>query len=132
MINAFDVKASERKSDAIFSSLNRLHDAKLSGALTSDEFSKILVSVGDLFANKIKQGKVTEDEIESVEAHLTGFIGENSDKYFSFPHTDLKGASKTVLESIDFARQAVEKRNEYAQPVMDADSYETTFRKLGH
>jgi hypothetical protein len=132
MINTFDVRASERKSDIVFSSLNRLHDAKQSGALTRDEFSKLLVSVGDLFANKIKQGKVTEDEIESVEAHLTGFIGENSDKYFSFPHIDLDRASKTVLESIDFARQSLEKRNEYAQPVMEADSYERTFRKLGH
>ena len=132
MINTFDVKASERKSDTIFSSLNRLHDAKLSGALTRDEFSKILVSVGDLFANKIRQGKVTEDEIESVEAYLTGFTGENSDKYFSFPHEDLDRASKTVLESIDFAKQAVDKRNEYAQPVMEADSYERTFKRLGH
>ena len=132
MINTFDVKASERKSNTILSSLNRLHDAKLSGALTRDEFSKILVSVGDLFANKIRQGKVTEDEIESVEAHLTEFTGDNSDKYFSFPHEDLDRASKTVLESIDFAKQAVDKRNEYAQPVMDADSYERAFRKLGH
>jgi hypothetical protein len=132
MINTFDVRASERKSDVILNSLNRLHDAKQSGALVRDEFSKILVSVGDLFANKIKQGKVREDEIESVEAHLTGFVAENNDKYFSFPHTELDRASKTVLESIDFARQAVEKRNEYAQPVMDAESYERTFRKLGH
>lgn len=132
MINTFDVKVSERKSDGILKSLNRLLDAKPGGALTRDEFSKILVSVGDLFANKIKQGRVTEDEIESVEAHLTGFIGENSDKYFSFPHQDLDRASKTVLESIDFAKQAVDKRNEYAQPVMEADGYERTFRKLGH
>jgi len=132
MINTFDVRASERKSNVILDSLNRLHDAKQSGALVRDEFSKILVYVGDLFANKIKQGKVTEDEIESVEAHLTGFTGENSDKYFSFPHEDLDRASKTVLESIDFARQAVEKRNEYAHPVMEADSYERTFKKLGH
>lgn len=132
MINTFDVRASERKSNVILNSLNRLHDAKQSGALTSDEFSKILVSVGDLFANKIKQGKVAEEEIQSVESYLTGFVGENSDKYFSFPHTDLKSASKTALESIDFARQEIEKRNEYAQPVMEADSYERTFRRLGH
>ena len=69
MINTFDVKASERKSDAIFSSLNRLHNAKQSGALMRDEFSKILVSVGDLFANKIKQGKVAEEEILSEDLH---------------------------------------------------------------
>jgi hypothetical protein len=131
MINTFDVKASERRSDVVFSSLNRLYDAKLSGALVRDELSKILVSVGDLFANKIKQGKVNEDDIESVEVYLTGFTGENSDKYFSFPHTDLDRASKTVLESIDFAKQAVDKRNEYAHPVMEADSYERTFRRLG-
>ena len=132
MKNTFDVKVSERKSNIILNSLNRLNTVKQNGALTRDEFSKILVSVGDLFANKIRQGKVSEEEIESLEAHLTGFIGENSDKYFSFPHEDLERASKTVLESIDFARQAVEKRNEYAQPVMEADSYERTFKKLGH
>ena len=132
MINTFAAKGQNRVSDGIFDSFNRFHEAKLSGALSKDEFSKLLISVGDLFANKIKQGKVSEDEIESLEAHLSGFVGENCDKYFAFPHEDLKMAAKSVLEGNDFALQSVEQRYEAAQPVMEAESYERTFKRLGH
>lgn len=132
MINTFAVKGQDRVSDSIFESFNRFHDAKLSGALRRDELSRLLVSVGDLFANKIKQGKVSKEEIESLESHLSGFTGENSDKYFAFPHEDLKMAAKSVLEGNDFALQSVEQRYEAAQPVMESDGYERTFRKLGH
>lgn len=132
MINSFAVKGQNRVSDSIFDSFNRFHEAKSSGALRRDELSKILILVGDLFANKIKQGKVSKEEIESLESHLSGFNGENSDKYFAFPHEDLKVAAKSVLEGNDFALQSVEQRMQAAQPVMEADSYERTFRKLGH
>ena len=132
MINTFAMNGQSRTSDGILDSFNRFHDAKFSGALRRDELSKLLVSVGDLFANKIKQGKVTEEEIESLESYLSGFTSENSDKYFSYPHEDLKLAAKSVLEGNDFARQSIEQRIEAAHPVMEADSYERTFRKLGH
>ena len=71
-------------SSDIFNSLNRLNDAKQSGSLQDTELSSLIISIGDVFANKIKQGKVTEEEIESANLHLSGFTGKNKDKYFSY------------------------------------------------
>lgn len=131
MINTYDVKASMRKSEIIFDSLNRLNTSKQTGGLKDTELSNLIVCIGDVFANKIKQGKVTVEEIESAESYLTGFIGENKDKYFSYPHRDLDRAAKSFFEGNDFAKEELEQRNQYAQPVMDAESYERTFKKLG-
>ena len=111
MINTFDVKANSRKSDVVFDSLNRLHDAKLSGALKSDELSKIIIYIGDLFANKIKQAKLTEDQIESAETYLTGFVGTNKDKYFSLQHDYLDRAAKIFLEGNAIAIETIQERS---------------------
>ena len=131
MIESYDVSAKGRPSDVILDSINGLNSRKNTGALNKNELSNIIIHIGDLFANKIKQGKVSEDEIEAFESHITQFTGENKDKYFSHSHSDLDRGAKSALESIDFAREELEKRNSYAQPVMDAESYERTFRKLG-
>ena len=131
MINTFDVKASMRKSDEIFDGLNRLYDAKLSGGLQESELSSIIVSIGDVFAKTVENGKQASDNIESFESHLTQFLGENRDKYFNFSHKDLSRATKTCLEGIDIAQAKLQQRNEYAQPVMSAESYESNFKRLG-
>ena len=131
MIEAYDVRNSGRKSDCILNSLNGLHDRKLAGALARDEFANNIIDVSDLVANAIKIGKVGKEDIESVELHLTHLISDNADKYYSHPHTDLQRAGKTSLESIDFAKAKLNERYSYSQPVMDADSYTKTFRKLG-
>lgn len=131
MTVTYDVKTSDRKSDVILNSLNRFYDAKLSGGLKDDEFSKVIVLIGDLFANQIKQGKQTEDSIESFESHLDGLDGSNAKNYFSRIHKKLDTAVKSVLEGNDFAKQELEQRRAYAQPVMSAESYTKTFRKLG-
>ena len=120
-----------RKSDEIFNSLNRLNIAKQTGGLDDTELSNLIVSIGDVFANKVKQGKVSEDEIESACIHLSGFEGKNGDKYFAFPHKDLDRASKSFIEGVYMAKDEADKRAEYSQPVMEAESYERTFRKLG-
>ena len=131
MTVTYDVKIGERKSDVVFDSLNRFHDAKLSGGLKDDEFSRMIVLIGDLFANQIKQSKQTEDNIDSFESHLYGFDGPNAQNYFSHIHKKLDTAVKSVLEGNDFAKQDLEERKQYAQPVMSADSYTKTFKKLG-
>ena len=131
MTVTYDVKPSERKSDIIFNSINRFYDAKLSGGLNDVELSKVIVLIGDLFANQIKQEKQTEDSIESFESYLDGLDGPNADSYFAHIHKNLDSAVKSVLEGNDFAKQELEQRREYAQPVMSAESYTKTFRKLG-
>ena len=131
MTVTYDVKSVERKSDVIFNSLNRFYDAKLSGGLRDDEFSQIVENIGDLFANEIKQGKQTENNIESFESYLGVLGGPNAEYYFSHTHKNLDNAIKSVLEGNDFAKQELEQRKEYAQPVMTAERYTKTFRKLG-
>ena len=88
-----------------------MHDAKLSGALRADEFSKTIIYISDLFANKIKQGKLNDEEIESAETYLTGFVGENKDKYFSLQHDDLDRAAKIFLEGNAIALETIQERN---------------------
>lgn len=131
MINTYDVKDSMRKSDVIFYSLNGLHGRKISGTLGKNEFSDTLITIGDIFANLIKKGKISDEVIESYESHVTQLLGENRDKYFTHQHDGLERAGKANLEGIYFAKEEQEKRNAYAQPVMDAESYERTFKKLG-
>lgn len=126
----FEEKIVDRPSDVILESINRLYDAKLSGAIREEELSKIIVLEGDLFANKIKQGKVSNNEIEQTEAFLTGFIGENKDKYFSLKHKDLDRASKMFLEGDFFALEDQRKRSISASPIFEETDYKQGFRKI--
>lgn len=120
----------DRPSDIILNSINRLYDAKLSGALNSDELSKIIVLEGDLFANRIKQGKVSIDEIESAEAFITGFARKGKDNYFSFKHSDLDRAAKIFLEGDYVALEELNKRTSLSSPVFDSESYSKGFKKI--
>ncbi len=131
MIETYDVKGSMRKSDEIFGLLNGLHERSLSGAQKKNELSLLLINIGDVFANLVRQGKVNEDTIESYESNITQFLGENKDKFFNHTWDDLDVAAKSTLESIYFAKEEVNQRNIAAQPVMDAESYTKSFRKLG-
>ena len=133
MIDTYDVKAGMSNTDLVFESLNRIHDAKLSGALKETELSNNLILTGDIFANKIKQGKVSDDVIDSYKEYISQFLRPNKDKFFAFPHKDLDVATKTNYESIEFAEEEKEKRNLYSQPSMsqeERDSYTKGFRKL--
>ena len=134
MIDTYDVKDSKTRTDKISDLYNRFYDAHLSGGLVGEELSEIFINFGDLFANKIKQGKATQDEIDSTFNYLSGFIGENKDNYFPFPHKGLDRASKTVCESVEFAKDEMSKRTVYTQPSMtqeERNSYTLGFRKLG-
>ena len=116
----------ERPSDLILNSLNRLYDAKLSGALKNDELSKIMILEGDMFASKIKQGKINVDEVESFESFISGFTKDTKDNYFSYQHTDLDRAAKMILEGNDMA---LEQGLRYSQTV-ESPNYTKGFRKL--
>lgn len=131
MIEAYDVRDEGRMADVILNSLNGMYDRKNAGALGKDEFASNIINSCDLIANYIEQGKMSNENIESAENHLTHLLGEDRDKYYAHPHKDLARAGKTGLESIYFAKEKLEQRNIAAQPVMDAESYEKTFRKLG-
>jgi len=134
MIDTYDVKASMRESDKIWESYNKLSIGKQTGGIGKSELSDLLINIGDVFANQIRQGKVNEDTIESYKTYLTQFLGSNKDKFFSFPHDGLDRAAKTNFEGIEFAKEALEERNLYSKPSMsqeERDSYTKGFRKLG-
>lgn len=111
----------DRPSDVILSSLNRFYDAKLSGAVTKEELATIISDIGDLFANKIKQGNVHPDEIESIETYIEG-LNKN---YFNLGHEGIDRASKTFLEGDYVALQELESRQIQSAPV---NSYTKGFR----
>ena len=95
-----------RPSDLLCEYTKLLHQQKLSGVVQNDLFSKILILEGDFLANKVKQGKLSEDEIESVRA-----LFPSNDSYFSIKHENIEKANKTMNESIDMACAYMEERN---------------------
>ena len=78
-----------RPSDDILNRLNRIYDAKLSGALVPEEFPKLIIRIGDLFANQ----KHTEEEIESFEALIP------NENVFLHEHEGLAVANNTVKQN---------------------------------
>lgn len=63
----------------------------------SDTLSKCVVLCGELFANQIKKGKVSQDDVESFEALLP------SEKMFGYNHKDLDFAVGIVKEGNSMA-----------------------------
>jgi len=120
----FESRLKDRTSDTFLNSLNRMHDAKISGAMSPDELSKILVLGGNLLANKIVQGKISQDEIESAETIITGFLGKNRDNYFSNKHVDLDKAARIILEGNFVALEKLERKNKFTQSMFEEEDYE--------
>lgn len=129
-ITSFESRLNDRTSDVILNSLNRMYDAKLSGVMSPDELSKIVVLEGNLFANNISRGKVTQDEIESTESFITGFLEENKDNYFNNKHVDLDKSARMFLEGDFVALEELERRSKFTQSVFDEESYKSNFKRL--
>ena len=105
------MKSSDRVSDVIFNSINRFYDAKISGALKSDELAKIIILEGQIFANQIRNGKVTEEQIEDFETQIP------NGKYdcFDLKHENLQVAYQDVIQGNTAILYEREQR--YSQPV---------------
>ncbi len=97
-------KSFNRPSDEFLNSYNRLYQAKLTRVLDSNEFSNLIILCGDLYANKIRQGKVSEEQTDDFIAQLP------SPDYFTYPHSNISRAKNTVVEGVDMALAAVSKR----------------------
>ena len=106
-----------RPSNDVLESLNRFYEAKLTGAVNPREFPEILIRVGDLCANKAKQGKMSTDDIESVQSLISSFTGKNADNYFSIKHEGLPEAAATFIEGMDMALMERERVKGMAEPV---------------
>lgn len=126
------VKEQSNLADQILEFFNRFQVAKQSGSLKKDELPDLITSFGKLFANKIRQGNILNEDIESVESYLSVFVGENSDKYFSFPHEGLENAAKIALQEISVAKQTVQQRRLFESSSIEQEDSLNMVRKLGH
>ena len=89
----FEEHMSDRSSNVIFDSLNRLYDAKKSGVLGEDELSKIIILEGKLFSNQVSKGIKNEEDIESFETLLP------NNNYFNANHKNLDVARDTIKQA---------------------------------
>ena len=118
----------DRPSDMFFDLINYNLEVKETGADKGTEFPKAFAILGDLAANRIKQGKMSQDDIENMESYVECFLGENKDNYLSRSYPDLERAAKSFLEGTYIASQELEKRNMQARPVQQ-DSFSMSLRK---
>jgi len=131
MIHAYDVKDNMTATDTILHMTNWINEAKTKGIELKDALSITLRKLGELGANNIKKGRMSEDSIEQAETYMSQFTGENRDKYLSHPHEDLDVAGSDFSRNFQQAKNYQRERQIAAQPVMDAESYTKEFKKLG-
>jgi len=120
----------DRPSDAILKASVRLLEAKRTGAITNNEFADLIVKIGDLYANKIRQGKAILEEVEEVEDYIECLISKNGNNYFSYAHKGLDVAAKKFLEGDFVALQEIEKRKIQSKPLLDEQDYVKGFKKI--
>ena len=105
-------KSSESLTNTILETINRIYDAKKSGALKDDEFAKAIMMESKLFANQVKTGKKNDEDVDSFESLIP-----NSSKYFANNHEYLEEACNYAKELNTDALMEREKWNKQAQPV---------------
>ena len=116
----------DRPTDIFFDLINYNLEAKENNVSKGDEFPKALLILGDLAANRIKQGKMTQDDIDNIEAYMTCFTGPYKDHYLSRSYPELERTAKTVLEGIYVASEVLDRRNIQASPVQSGNSLRKT------
>ena len=89
------MKTTDRPTDVILNSLNRFTKAKETGALRDDELAKIEILIGRLYANLVRMGKKTEDDVEDFERQVP------NGKYdaFNYPHKGLDVAHDYIVQA---------------------------------
>ena len=95
----------ERTSDLLLKLTNLLYESKNTGTLPKNLLAKIISKIGDLAANKVKMGKMTEEEAFNMLSFISQFKNGKVEDYFSFEHSneDMKTAVSTFNESINMA-----------------------------
>lgn len=111
-------------SNSILNGCNRIHDAKLSGALQDDELSKELIAEGRLFSNQIEKGLKSEKEVEDFEKE----IPDGKHNYFVYPHKELDVAKNTIIQTNNVALLNAENLNKRTQM---PEGYVKGLKKVG-
>lgn len=108
-----------RPSDLILESLNGFSERKKKNVYNKEELHDMIVLFSNLFANKIKQGKVSVEDIESVENYVSTFLGIHKNDYFINEHEKLAEAAKTVLEADAMALEYLRQKEVTASSIND-------------
>lgn len=105
------MKSPSTLTDEFFALNNRLYDAKLSGSLKEDEYSKLLILENKFFANLVRNGKKTEEDVERYENDMP------SGKYSigNYPHKDISLARDTIKQTNTAALFDLETKNSYSK-----------------
>lgn len=107
------IRSSSNLTDEFFDKLNRLHEAKISGALKEDELSKLLICEGKLFSNLVRKGYKTEKDVESYENNIPS--GEY--QIGNYNHKDISVAKSTIKQTNTVALFDAETLNKRTQMV---------------
>ena len=97
----------ERPSDTLLNGLNRILDAKRTGALNKDELSKEIILAGDIYSNGLKYNRV-EGDPESFKSFIP------NGNIFNYKHAGLDIAAKTVDQAIGAAEMGKDAKEETA------------------
>ena len=89
------IKGSGTLTDEFFTLMNRVHDAKLTGSLKEEELSKLLILENKFFANLVRRGQRTEQDVETYEND----IPNGSYPIGNFEHKDIKFARDTIKQT---------------------------------
>lgn len=113
----------ERTSDLLLKETNFLYESKNTGTLPKNLLAKIISKIGDLAANKVKMGKMTEEEAFNMLSFISQFKNGKVEDYFSFEHSneDMKTAVSTFYESINMALSSIYISSLDTMPVQNAN-----------
>lgn len=113
----------ERTSDLLLKETNFLYESKNTGTLPKNLLAKIISRIGDLAANKVKMGKMTEEEAFNMLSFISQFKNGKVEDYFSFEHSneDMKTAVSTFYESINMALSSIYISSLDTMPVQNAN-----------
>ena len=103
----------ETSSDTFFKSFEYFSEAKQTGALKGDEFSKIQILLGNIYANLVRRGLRTEEQAENFLEQ----IPNGKWPCYSYPHNDQEIAYSTIKQDINAALYEQERLNMQSQPV---------------
>ena len=117
------MKSAGTLTNEFFDSLNRLHDAKLTGALKKDEYSKLLIFEDKFFANLVRKGLKTEEDVQTYETDMA----TGKTPIGNYPHEDLSLAFNTVKQTNTAALFDAETLNRKTEI---ADSYSKGLKKV--
>ena len=116
------MKSSGTLVDEFFALYNRIYDAKLTGSLKENEYSKLLILENKFFANLVRRGLRTEEDVETYEND----IPNGNYPIGNYDHKDIKFAKDTIRQTNAAALFDAETLGRRTQ----IDSYSKGLRKV--